>query len=69
MNRELTPRDESGNYDFEALEAIDISQLNTDLLKLFEGVEVELPSFNFKTGLREYKGHKIRMESRKYPFN
>ena len=64
VNRELTPRDESGNYDFEALEAIDISQLNTDLLKLFEGEEVELPSFNFKTGLREYKGHKIRMESR-----
>ena len=46
------------------LEAIDIAQLNTDLLKLFEGEEVELPSFNFKTGLREYKGHKIRMESR-----
>ncbi|MDC7225302.1 MAG: nucleoside kinase [Spirochaetales bacterium] len=64
VNREETPRDEYGELDFEALEAIDIPQLNTDMLKLFDGEEVELPSFNFKTGLREYRGHKIRMESR-----
>ena len=64
VNRELTPKDEDGNWDFEALEAIDIAQLNSDLLRLFDGEEVELPSFNFKTGLREYKEHRIRMESR-----
>jgi len=64
VDREMTPRDEFGNWDFEALEAIDITQLNTDMLKLFDGEEVEIPSFNFKTGLREYKGHKIQMKSR-----
>ncbi len=64
VDRELTPKDEFGEYNFEALEAIDIAQLNNDLLKLFNGEEVEIPSFNFKTGLREYRGHKIRMRSR-----
>ena len=64
VNREMTPRDENGDYDFEALEAIDIAQLNDDLLGLFSGEEIELPSFNFKTGLREYKGKKIKMQSR-----
>ena len=64
VNREMTPKDEFGEYDFEALEAIDISQLNNDLLKLFSGEEVEIPSFNFKTGLREYRDHKIQMRNR-----
>ena len=64
VDRELTPKDEFGEYDFEALEAIDVAQLNTDMLKLFDGEEVEIPSFNFKTGLREYRGHKIRMTNR-----
>ena len=64
VERELTPRDENGDYDFEALEAIDVAQLNNDLLKLFGGEEVEIPSFNFKTGHREYKGHSIRMMHR-----
>jgi len=62
--RDQTPLDENGDFDFEALEAIDIAQLNADLLRLFSGEEVEIPSYNFKTGLREYKGHKIQMESR-----
>lgn len=64
LDRELTPKDEFGEYDFEALEAIDIAQLNADMLKLFDGEEVEIPAFNFKTGLREYRGHKIRMTNR-----
>lgn len=64
VQRDKTPLDEFGKFDFEALEAIDIAQLNTDLLRLFDGEEVEIPTFNFKTGMREYHDHKIKMESR-----
>ena len=56
VNRELTPRDENGDYNFECLEAIDIKQFNEDMGKLLAGETVELPSFNFKTGKREYNG-------------
>lgn len=54
VNREDTPRDESGNYDYECLEAIDISQFNEDLNGLLEGKSVQLPTYNFITGMREY---------------
>lgn len=54
VNREDTPRDESGNYDYECLEAIDISQFNEDLNALLEGKSVQLPTYNFITGMREY---------------
>ena len=54
----------TGEYDFECIEAIDIELLNKDLLSLFSGEEVELPVFDFKTGKRVYKGHRIRMEER-----
>lgn len=57
VNRENTPVDEHGNYNFECLEAIDIEQFNKDMTDLLEGKRVELPSFNFKTGKREYKGN------------
>lgn len=57
VNRENTPKDEEGNYDFECLEAIDIEKFNQDMVDLLEGKEVEIPSFNFKTGMREYKGN------------
>lgn len=56
LDRELTPRDENGNYNFECLEAIDIELFNQDMVNLLNGKEVELPTFNFKTGKREYKG-------------
>ena len=56
VNREMTPRDENGDYNFECLEAIDIKQFNEDMSKLLKGEKVELPSFNFKTGKREYNG-------------
>lgn len=56
VNREHTPKDEDGNYDFECLEAIDTKQFNEDMIRLLAGERVELPSFNFKTGRREYKG-------------
>jgi uridine kinase len=50
LPREQTPRDEEGNYDFEALEAIDVPLLNDHLIKLFEGKEVEIPLFDFIAG-------------------
>ena len=57
VNRDQTPRDENGDYNFECLEAIDIEQFNKDMTALLEGKTVELPTFNFKTGTREYKGN------------
>lgn len=57
VDRERTPRDEKGNYDFECLEAIDTAKFNEDMSALLAGETVELPSFNFKTGKREYKGN------------
>lgn len=56
VNRENTPKDADGNYNYECLEAIDVEQLNKDLTALLNGEEVALPIFNFKTGKREYTG-------------
>lgn len=56
VDRELTPRDENGDYNFECLEALDVKQFNEDMLELLAGKRVELPSFNFKIGKREYRG-------------
>jgi uridine kinase len=53
VNREQTPRDEQGNYDFEALEALDLPLFNQDLLALMGEEVVQLPCFNFKSGRRE----------------
>lgn len=58
INRELTPIDEDGDYDFEALEAIDIKLFNEHLSKLIQGEAVNIPSFNFVKGQREW-GDKI----------
>ena len=57
VNRENTPKDENGDYNFECLEAIDVEQFNKDMLDLLDGKTVEMPSFNFKTGHREYHGN------------
>ena len=62
VNREDTPLNEDGTHDYEALEAIDLKLLNNDLVKLLEGEEIELPKFNFKTGLREKSGKIIRVD-------
>lgn len=62
VDREHTPRDESGNFDFEAIEAIDLELFNEHLTKLLAGSAVMVPSYNFKTGQREYKGQQIRIE-------
>ncbi len=60
-DRDKCPRDEDGNLDFECLEAIDVELFNQDMKKLLDGEEVELPSFNFKTGKREYRGRKMKL--------
>jgi uridine kinase len=62
VDRELTPRDERGNYDFEALEAIDLKLFNEHLLMLIDGKDVELPKFDFKLGKRIWTGQKIRLD-------
>ncbi len=61
VEREFTPRDENGDYNFECLEAIDVEQFNEDMCNLLEGKEVEIPTYNFKTGKREYKGNIKRL--------
>ena len=63
VNRENTPKDEAGNYDFESLYAIDLPYFKKDLQRLIDHEEVELPSYNFNTGLREYKGKKLKMKN------
>ena len=59
--RTQTPKDENGKYDYECLEAIDIEQFNKDMTRLLNGEEVELPTYNFITGEREYKGNKKKL--------
>lgn len=61
VNREFTPTDEAGNYDFEALEAIDIPYFNDFLLRLTAGEEVEVPRFDFHQGQRTLNGRKMKM--------
>ena len=56
VDRHLTPLDEDGNYNFECLEALDIEGFNKDMTDLLNQKTVEMPSFNFKTGKREYNG-------------
>ncbi len=57
VDREKTPRQPNGDYDFECLEAIDVEKFNTDMCDLLAGKRVELPTFNFVTGRREFKGN------------
>ena len=61
LDRELIPRDENGNYDFETIDAIDTKQIDSDLRSLLAGNTVEIPHFNFLTGKREYKGNFLRL--------
>ena len=63
VNRDRTPRDEKGDYDYESLYALDLEQLNKDITDLLAGKEVLMPTYNFKTGQREYLGNKIKLES------
>ena len=62
VNRVDTPRDEKGEYDYECLEAIDIELFNKNMVSLMNGEKVELPTYNFVTGEREYgKGRFLQM--------
>lgn len=61
VDREHTPKDSEGNYDFEALEAMDLKLLNSQLNDLFAGKEVELPKFDFKAGKSMPSGKRISL--------
>ncbi len=63
VNREDTPLDEFGNYDFESIYAIDLERFNDDLKKLINGEEISLPKFNFKSGQREDSGKKLKIDN------
>ncbi len=62
VDRQHTPRDESGDYDYESLYALDLEQFNKDLQDLIDGKEVPMPTYNFETGQREYKGNTLKLE-------
>ena len=61
VNREDTPLDEHGERNYECLEAIDVKQFNQDMTALLKGEKVEIPSFNFTEGRREYKGDFLQL--------
>ena len=61
LDREQTPKNENGDYDFESLYALDIELFNQHLLALLKGEEVEIPVYNFTTGCREWKNHKVKL--------
>ena len=62
VNHDKTPIDEDGNPDYECLEALDVEQFNKDMSELLAGKSVQLPTFNFKTGKREYTGKITTLE-------
>lgn len=62
VDRHHTPKDESGDYDYESLYALDLELFNTHLAALLRGEEVELPYYNFSTGSRELRGNKIKLK-------
>jgi len=64
VDRTRTPRDENGDFDFECLEALDVEYLNEQLVELFAGKEVELPSFDFKSGERRPSGKRLKLGER-----
>ena len=61
VDRDFTPRDEDGNYDFECIEAMDLDLFNTDVKRLLNGEEIEIPTFNFTIGVKEYKGKRLKL--------
>ncbi len=61
VNRELTPRDKNGEYDYESIDALDIATFTDNIQRLLAGEEVEIPKFSFDTGQRYYDGEKLRI--------
>lgn len=64
VNREKTPLDENGEYDFEDIKALDVELFNQNLLDLLDGKEIELPKFSFETGQRYYNGESLRINGK-----
>lgn len=64
VDREHTPKDENGEYDFEALEAMDLAFLGQQLNDLLDGREVEIPKFDFKEGRRSFNGNYMKLEDK-----
>ena len=62
VDREKTPHDESGDYDYESLYALNIPLLNQQMNALFKGEEVELPKYNFQTGRSEWSGKRLKLK-------
>ena len=62
VNRADTPLDENGEKDFESIYAVDLKRLDQDMRGLFDGFEVSLPTYNFNTGQREYRGHLLQLK-------
>ncbi len=62
VDREDSPKDEFGNYDFECLQAIDIDLLNSHLMNLLAGKEINVPTYNFVMGKKEYHNHFIKLK-------
>ena len=62
VERENNPKDENGNYDFECIEAIDTELFNSQLVDLLAGKKVSLPTFNFTTGHKEYRGNTLKLK-------
>ena len=63
VDRHLTPRDEKGEFDYESIDALDVALFNQHLLALIAGEEVEMPTYNFETGSREFRGHRLSLPS------
>ena len=61
VDRKYTPRDENGEYDFETIEGVDIEGFNRDMVDLLHGKVVKMPTYNFKTGKREYRGNTLQL--------
>lgn len=62
VERKDNPKDEHGNYDFECIEALDLDLFNSQLIDLLAGKEVKLPTFNFTTGCKEYRGNTLKLK-------
>lgn len=62
VERSENPRDENGEYDFECIEAIDTKLFNDHLLKLLNGEEIDVPTFDFEVGTKRYNGEKLRLK-------
>ncbi len=62
VDRQYTPKDEAGNYDFESPQALDIKLFNEDMLDLFDGKTIRLPKFSFTEGKRSYNGKTMKID-------